>query len=187
MRGRLLRENGRFVVEINSTLSRYDKRQTIAHELGHVLIEKDSLLRVPNRAERAQAGCALKHSELETLCDVAAAELLIPLRWLEEAVWKKHVSLTLVKMLADQTDTSVEAIAARLLEECLWRCRFIFWNTLGDSLSATKSYPYLDDVTLTWMEPEGGMRSLVGVCAKEVFRTGEGSSQYLGGELSVQS
>lgn len=174
MRGRLLHENGRFVIEVNSDLSHYDKRQTIAHELGHLLVEKDTLLRVPNRSERAQTSCTIKHGELEKLCDAAAAEILVPLRWLEEAVWKKHVSLILVKILAEQTDTNVETIAARLLEESLWRCRFVFWKTSRDALSATKSYPYLDDVTLAWMEPEGGMRSLLEECVrKKCFVQGE--------------
>jgi uncharacterized protein DUF955 len=167
MRGRLLNERGRLTIEVNKDLSRYERRQTIAHELGHVLVEKDSLVKIPSRSQRSSADEALPYAVVEKLCDVAAAEILIPLPWLERSVFRQVPSLLLAKSLADSSDTTVEAMAARLLQEALWNCRFVFWRDCGDSLRATKSYPHADDSMLAWMEPEGGMSSLLGQCARQ--------------------
>ncbi|AZI45282.1 ImmA/IrrE family metallo-endopeptidase (plasmid) [Deinococcus psychrotolerans] len=76
IRGRLERRATGYVIVVNEYLSWRRLRSTVAHELGHVLLYR-SLSRHP------EAISALREPEqwahVEALCDLAAAELLMPL------------------------------------------------------------------------------------------------------------
>lgn len=76
LRGRLERRETGYVILVNEHLSWRRFRSTVAHELGHVLLYR-SLSRHPEalRALRAPE----RWAEVEALCDLAAAELLMPL------------------------------------------------------------------------------------------------------------
>lgn len=76
LRGRLERRATGYVIVVNEYLSWRRFRSTVAHELGHVLLYR-SLGRHP---EALRALRAPEHwAEVEALCDLAAAELLMPL------------------------------------------------------------------------------------------------------------
>lgn len=69
-------ENGQFTVLLNESASEERKRFTLAHEIAHTFFYSDLEL----HRER-HSGCAIFDPEEERLCDIGAAELLMPRRY----------------------------------------------------------------------------------------------------------
>lgn len=139
MRGRLLRENGNFVVEVNADLSSFDKRQTLAHELSHLIIEHKYLSLIPNREDRSRVLAMEGLFKIEKLCDEVANEILLPLLWLSSRIGTSKPSLNLLQAIVSESATSLDYVIARVLSKRLWYCRFIWWQK--EIAVAIKSYP----------------------------------------------
>ena len=102
--GELHRENGTFTILCAAGQSPVRRRFTIAHELAHVLFEKTG-----PRAPRIGA-------DLERLCDMLAAEILMPRSIFEAAMSPSTIDASLVKRLASRFQTSLTATVLRCAE-----------------------------------------------------------------------
>ena len=102
--GELRREGGAFRILCAVGQSQVQRRFTIAHELAHVLFEKSG-----PRAPRVGA-------ELERLCDMLAAEMLMPHAVFEEALEDSPPDASDVRRLARQFQTSLTATVLRCSE-----------------------------------------------------------------------
>lgn len=140
MHGRLMKENGSIAIEVNTDLSHFEKRQTIAHELGHLIIEKRLIELVPRREERATAFGGSLH-KMDKLCDEAASEILLPLQWLRSHVLTSRPSLNLCHTLASESVIPLDYFVAKISDKKLWSCRFIWWEKQENGVIPTKSYP----------------------------------------------
>jgi len=102
--GLLRREEGQTFVVYSSTLSAVRSRFTIAHEIAHLIVDRDY-----------RGHFVRKGRELERLCDMLAAELLMP-----RSVFRQHAgkapSLQTVFELAKVFGTSLAATAIRCCE-----------------------------------------------------------------------
>ena len=99
-------------VRIDSTPNR--RRFTVAHELGHLVVERLGLAKLPARTEfhRTQS-----HNAEERFCDAFAAYLLVPGEAIADICnWG---TLTIPKLLERSSNigASVETLAWRLVEE----------------------------------------------------------------------
>ena len=102
--GTLCRENGTFRIVCATGQSAARRRFTIAHELAHVLFESSG-----PRAPRVG-------TELERLCDMLAAEILMPRAVFQSALGGARVDSVAVKALASQFQTSLTATAIRCVD-----------------------------------------------------------------------
>lgn len=102
--GELRRENGTFRIFCSAGQSAFRRRFTIAHELAHVLFESSGA-----RAPRVGA-------ELERLCDMLAAEILMPRPVFEEALNQAAVDGSVIRELAARFQTSLTATVLRCVE-----------------------------------------------------------------------
>ena len=102
--GELRRENGAFTILCAGGQSSVRRRFTIAHELAHVLFETTG-----PRAPRVGA-------DLERLCDMLAAEMLMPRTIFEAAMSTSTLDASLVRRLASQFQTSLTATVLRCAE-----------------------------------------------------------------------
>ncbi len=101
--GELRRDGKNYVVAFSSELPPTRRRFTIAHEFGHVLLERCGARNVKDSPE------------LERLCDAIASELLLP-RELFLAETQGEVSAQGVLDVAKKFETSVVATARRFHE-----------------------------------------------------------------------
>lgn len=99
--GELRKENGSYRILCATGQSPERRRFTIAHELAHVLFEKTG-----PRAPRVGA-------DLERLCDMLAAEILMPKAVFQAALRQSTVDTSVVRRLATQFQTSLTATALR--------------------------------------------------------------------------
>src|SRR6266446_3748472 len=129
MRGCLLREPGGFVVEINSQLPRLDRRFVLAHEVTHILIERDQLLQSTQRFERNSGHRRLGYNHIEELCDFGAREILLPLNSLRAELRRAEPSLPFVMKLSKETESSIAVTIEQICEPImLWDCTFLLWT-----------------------------------------------------------
>ena len=101
--GELRREVDGFRIVLSKHLSQGRKQFTIAHELGHAILET------------AGRRCPHSGSELERICDLLATELLMP-----KSVFLEHLGLNFslgsVSVLSRLFNTSLTATAIRIAE-----------------------------------------------------------------------
>ncbi|MCL4787515.1 MAG: ImmA/IrrE family metallo-endopeptidase [Verrucomicrobia bacterium] len=138
-RGRLLREPGGFVAEVNSVLPATQRRFVIAHETTHLLVEKELMLTTVGRPQRSKAQLRL----VERLCDFGAREILLPINSLRNEIAEAVPSMQTVCRISAEAQCSFEITAERICEHpAIWdACRFIFWTKHKDRLLAVRTLP----------------------------------------------
>jgi Zn-dependent peptidase ImmA (M78 family) len=138
-RGRLIREPGGFVVEIDSKLSPNQRRFVIAHEISHLMVERDLMLTSVGRPQRSKT----QHRFVERLCDFGAREILLPINSLRHEIAELTPSLEIVCKIATEAQCSLELVAERIFEHPpIWNgCRFISWIVHKERLMAVRTWP----------------------------------------------
>lgn len=139
--GRLVREKSDIVIEVNKMLSEFQKRQVIAHEIAHLILEKRNLILMLSRGERNRIQKTLPNHVIEKLCDEAASEIILPLYWLRDQLKYQTPSLELIEKIARISETTIDSVAIRIHSKGLWRCRFLWWNLVDGNLFVTDSFP----------------------------------------------
>jgi hypothetical protein len=106
--GVLAPEKGHFVVGVRASDGVERQRFTVLHEAGHTLL--------PGFAEARQYRCEGPKTREEQLCDIAAAELLLPRRFFAAALCEADPGLAGVEELAAVYEASLEATALRAVD-----------------------------------------------------------------------
>lgn len=117
-------QSGGYLVRLNARDSEQRRRFTLAHEIAHTFVTPDA----------ASHGCVDQNSE--DLCNLAAAELLIPESLLRRIQWKMNIDS--LCSLAETFRCSLEAIAWKVLNMPTWRGALLLWKITkhGVDLSA---------------------------------------------------
>ena len=102
--GELRHEDGTFRILCSASQSQVRRRFTIAHELAHILFESTG------------PGAPRVGADLERLCDMIAAEILMPSTVFQEALNQAPINATLVRRLASRFQTSLAATVLRCAE-----------------------------------------------------------------------
>jgi hypothetical protein len=111
--GLLIPTEGQLHVRVRDTDGRRRQRFTIGHEAIHTFMPGFEDV-IQHRCEPHQRGDRTEH-----LCDIGAAEILLPARHFERDLLTAGFGLDAVEDLADSYDTSVEATGIRTVE--YWR------------------------------------------------------------------
>jgi hypothetical protein len=112
--------DGELVIKLNSENSYVRKRFTLAHEIGHLLLNSVPALKSSNRTDES----------LERACDLIAAELLMPMDEIVPFVEKLGgPSPEKLKIIASRFAVSLRAAAIRVHSGLkLWKCYIGFWE-----------------------------------------------------------
>ncbi len=113
--GFLFQKNGKLVIGVNNGHSENRQRFTIAHELGHLLLEHHGELFIDRKAwlfrdHKSQTG-KYKH---EIKANSFAAELLMPEEFVRKAVGTELLDDDLIEELAERFQVSTQAMSIRL-------------------------------------------------------------------------
>lgn len=106
--GRTTWIDGKPRIELRADRPATRMRFTLAHEIAHVLVERDQTV-----ARRTQG---LDHDDIETLCDWIAASILMPRNWIQRFTDRDRYNLSLLRLVAHRADVSMSAAAVRLAE-----------------------------------------------------------------------
>ena len=129
--GLLLKLHDGYVIKVNQ--DHYTVRQNFscAHEIGHILfraLKLENYVRsIEYRTFNPSKTMEIRAIARETLCDAAAAELLMP-----EVVFRKYLStfglsITSVEYLAHTFQVSIQAAIRRIPEVSIEPCVAIMW------------------------------------------------------------
>ena len=128
----LLRFTDGVVIKVNKNHHPVRQNFSIAHEIGHLLFSELKLEHYINSIEyrtfNPQAKARTREKARERLCDVAAAELLMP-----EQIFKKYLtnfglSINSVEPLAHIFRASIQASAFRIAETSNEPCLMLVWQ-----------------------------------------------------------
>lgn len=110
--GCLLPTDDGFEIRVRAADNRRRKRFTIAHECAHTFFDGFAL--VPQFRCNPSA-TPRRSDDLESLCDVAASELLLPSQFFKDAAAEGDWSLAAIEDLAETFDASLQAAGNRLV------------------------------------------------------------------------
>jgi Zn-dependent peptidase ImmA (M78 family) len=114
---RLIRESGRLFIEVNSLFPNTRRRLSIAHEIGHLIVDRCSPM--------GQSHWGHENPIIESLCDRLAEHLLAP-DWAvrvhfqnepELSAWQHPIRCSSVLTGAAKFGISVDAMASRVFGE----------------------------------------------------------------------
>lgn len=128
----ILRTSGGYVIKINELHPVSRQNFSFAHELGHILLDElcigNKLQPMEFRNFNPPAHLKAYARAKERLCDIAAAELLMP-----ETIYKKYLSalgtsIDTIEKLANLFKVSLQTSAIRVSELSDEPCIAIMWN-----------------------------------------------------------
>jgi Zn-dependent peptidase ImmA (M78 family) len=154
--GRLVSENGRYVIEVNKDHQIERQRFTIAHEIAHLVIAGPGFLGCSTISSRSGPLSATDSVE-EQLCNYAAAELLIPSEWVRSFLQDVEPRFPAIAQMARTCAVSLEVAARQLTEAGPWRCRMLWWRREGEGFKAFRAFPAYDPrtlATISLVDPE---------------------------------
>ena len=111
--------NGKHCICINGKDSEERQRFTVCHELAHIV------LGLPSEHGTGPAWSYTKRSPNEILCDVFAAELLLPYKLFKPLVTNAEFSLAAIDELAGQFKASTTATGSRFATLAGAPCAFV--------------------------------------------------------------
>jgi Zn-dependent peptidase ImmA (M78 family) len=100
------------VIEYNPNRPKGRIRFSICHELGHTLFP-DCLEQVRHRGFHTHVSSS--EHELEVLCNIAAAELLMPIGSMQEELSESDLNIDIAVKMRERYEASVEAVLLRFV------------------------------------------------------------------------
>jgi hypothetical protein len=131
--GRLLPCNDGFIIELRKDRPHERKNFTCAHEIAHTFFYET----VPTVKYRALTSTVPQHDpEEEILCNVAAAEMLMPQPVFSKIAADFRESPQSLVGLSRLFETSITATVIRLQRLRIWKGTYILWRKKEDRLIA---------------------------------------------------
>jgi hypothetical protein len=131
--GRLIPGSGGFVIELRKDRPHERKNFTCAHELGHTFFYEA----VPSIKYRTVSSWEPHHDpEEETLCNIAAAELLMPSAIFLDVASDYEQTPQSLQEISSVFETSLVSTSVQLLKTKAWNCPIILWECDDDEIKA---------------------------------------------------
>lgn len=115
----ITRGNGQHVITVNSLEPEERQRFTICHEIAHIIMGLSS------DHQELPSWSYAKRDINEVMCDIFAAELLMPYRMFKDKVPKDEPSVGVIEFLAAEFKTSFPAAASRYATLADIPCAFV--------------------------------------------------------------
>jgi Zn-dependent peptidase ImmA (M78 family) len=114
-----VKPNGKYGICVNGNQAEERQRFTVCHELAHII------LGLPSEHTSDPSWSYAKRTPNEILCDVFAAELLLPYKLFRPLVADQDCSLAAVDALAGRFEASVVATGSRFATMTTYPCAFV--------------------------------------------------------------
>lgn len=162
MRARLITQGGKLVAEVNEKLDRFSRQRSLAHELAHVVLERDRISLASTIGSNVRRSGA--NGLIEQLCDLCGDEMLLPREWLGKRLEHPSASLASIMEVASQADLPIDFVLKRVIELELKPWRALWFQKNQEEMQILKSEPKSDDTFLAWIEVERDPNSPLSKC-----------------------
>ncbi|HET7332897.1 ImmA/IrrE family metallo-endopeptidase [Dyella sp.] len=115
----MTRPDGRHIITVNSNEDAGRQRFTICHEIAHII------LGLPSRHDQIPLWSLEKRDPNEIMCDIFAAELLLPHKAWLQAVPGDEPSVSVIQALAVRFDCSFHTAASRYASLATFPCALV--------------------------------------------------------------
>lgn len=115
---------GKNIIMVNGNHREERQRFTVLHEIGHIVLDLPSKHHNGNITTSDLISYRRRPKE-EILCDVFAAECLLPYDFFKKDINDIDISLDAIKKLADQYKASVTSTGSRFAISCDTPCAFV--------------------------------------------------------------
>lgn len=113
------RPDGKHIITINSREIEARQRFTLCHEIAHII------LNLPSSHKEVPSWSYAKRDANEVMCDIFAAELLMPYKLWKEKVPKGEPSVKVIENMAEEFRCSFPAAASRYANMADIPCAFV--------------------------------------------------------------
>lgn len=162
--------NGKRVITVNALENEVRQRFTVCHEIAHIVLD------LPSVHQEVSPLAISKRDVNEIMCDIFAAELLMPyLQW-RHLVSKEEPSISVIESMANQFKTSFPAAASRYAMLADIPCAFVTMDH-GTIRHAARSTPLRH--ANAWIAPRSPIP--IGSVAHRLRK--EGASKSEAGEV----
>jgi len=162
MRGRLVMEGRRLVAEVNEDLNDLERQRTVAHELAHVVLERERIAQATTVGQNVSRVAG--NNLIEKLCDICGDEILLPREWLRVRLSNNDASLGTLLEIASSSNLSVDFVLARVIELRIKSWRAIWCMNVSDKAKILRSMPYWSESFLPWIDVEDNPTSPLRKC-----------------------
>ena len=118
---------GEFLVLVNERDSKPRQRFSCKHEISHTLFP--NYIQNPSKKSDMSVGEYGIDAEEEYLCDVGAAELLMPRKFFHPHLQDRGCAIEVISELAHLYEASLEAVAVQMVQSALHECAIIVWHS----------------------------------------------------------
>jgi hypothetical protein len=115
----------KLLIRCNPYSSRVRQNFSLFHELSHILLMD---FRITASCTRTVSEEFEVEDEIEYLCDISAAELLLPLPWFTKDMEKQGVNIDSILTLGRKYAASREAVAIRMVQLSSFPCAAVFFS-----------------------------------------------------------
>lgn len=130
----ILQETGSgYLALVNSTHRLSKQKMSLAHEIGHLVLYKETGLRqafghtIPEERHSSEA------QEIERLCDCFAAELVLPSEVWDRQIRTDGLSLATLRKLMNCYGITLATAARRTVEVIAYECAVIAWTPVYEN------------------------------------------------------
>lgn len=120
-------DDGRFVIEVNAQSDPGRQNFTLAHEIGHTFFLLHEPKERNRRTDKSIEVYDVGNLE-ERLCDIAAAELLMPEAMFVHKAFDLGPSITAIRKLCQLFRCSTMAVSRRFAEAGAWKTSISYWR-----------------------------------------------------------
>lgn len=111
--------DGKYVITVNSLETEERQRFTVCHEIAHII------LGLPSHHDVSPSWRYAKRDVNERMCDVFAAELLMPFKMFKDKIPEEEPSIEVINFLAAEFGTSFPTTASRYATLIDIPCAFV--------------------------------------------------------------
>lgn len=119
---------GKSVILVNGNHREERQRFTVLHEIGHIVLEQPSQHGGPKLTASGLASYSRRPPE-EVLCDVFAAECLLPYDFFKKDIDDLDVSFNVVRDIAGRYKASIASTGSRLAAHSAEPCAFVLMES----------------------------------------------------------
>ncbi len=178
VRGRLILENGQLLVEVSDQLDELNQRITTAHELGHIILERERV--ALSKSVNANVRAAVSHRLIESLCDYSAHEILLPRWWIEENLLRMGRKFAAALEMSQSSGLPLDFVVVRLIELQFVQWRAVWCARSDQGIHVLRSIPTWNDAFLSRVVVSNDMGSPL----RASWETSEVVSGHL--EITIQ-
>jgi len=143
--------SGGYIITINSQHSSHRRRFTVAHEIGHILLDKAARQVLGLKPLTRQSRSCQRTNRMERACDILARELLVPSEVLRSFITNLSIEqpvaeleLSTILHVSRHFAVSTVMAAKRVAEINCWHGSFVAWEA---------SIRYEKNLVKSWESP----------------------------------